>query len=90
MIHKPLKYSSTGSLPFVTMLQIFEDKQRLFDPDCPVPIKHLVKQCTQKDPKKRPDIIDLFDEADGAHRTWAVVCETFQVESIRSVLIDLS
>lgn len=72
------------------MLEIFEDKHRPFDRDCPLPIEHLVKQCTQKDPKNRPDIKKLFDEAGGAHHQWAVVCETFQVESIRLVLIGFS
>ena len=73
-------------MPFLIMKQIRDNKHRPFDRDCPKSIIDLVKQCTQKDPKNRPDIRTLFEQVDEVKSEMDLAKQEQRIQSMRSVL----
>ena len=73
-------------MPFLIMEQIRDNKHRPFDRDCPKSIIELVKQCTQKDPKNRPDIRTLFERADEIKSEMDLARHERGIQSMRLIL----
>ena len=67
------------------MEHIREDKHRPYDNDCPESIIELVKQCTQKDPKNRPDIRTMFEQVDEIKCELDAAKEARGIQSMRLV-----